>query len=574
MTDYPYDFGNGYKVQTVFANKTESGIHGDVYDFKSEAEHKHPDAEILTGYRVIAEATGFIADGCNDWNDTISAAIQDYEEHIVPLLERDEPLELNCPVYDAEGNFLYEAFFTAKSGWLQDYFGIDNRSQLEAIWDIGDSWEDPENFTEALEDAAHSGFQIKALVRDNIKVEWLAIDEGLHGDYDPSDPQDIELLRFSVSVLRDGVWEEKEDASYCTQFPASSAAEEQVAALQLLLGQFHYALSSNIDLSVKKLAEKMSWLDSAYVSGYMKALELASPSSLETGAQNAADNLIESMITYGMEHSWSDGEIIHALTDLGITYEDFCHAGAQDYVKDYLESQDAQLINDIKTQIIGRNNTTSYGEPQAWVSLNNGRSIEVTLEQEGLAKSEYYYSVRLHCSEREYENNDYHSTNGVIDQYISSGSALDEIDNLVLAAISCNQKYPVAEYHIGYRKENNDSLPIGSRKSFIKFEPKASIPQAVQYGIDDCWMHRGQKVKVLDKHFSGQIGTIHSFMWNTGQYIVTMENGHNLPFSPSELEKVDEPKLAFSKQVQSASIRSLESQSSNQIPETEFSPDR
>ena len=29
MTEYPYDFGTGYKVQTVFANKTEAGIYGD-----------------------------------------------------------------------------------------------------------------------------------------------------------------------------------------------------------------------------------------------------------------------------------------------------------------------------------------------------------------------------------------------------------------------------------------------------------------------------------------------------------------------------------------------------------------
>lgn len=563
MTEYPYDFGTGYKVQTVFANKTEAGIYGDVYDFRSEAEREHPGAEILTGYCVISETTGFVADGCNDWNDTISAAILDYEEHVVPLLERDEFLEMNCPVYDEEENFLYEAFFAVKSGWLQDYFGVEKRSQLEAIWDIGDSWEAPENFTDALEDAEHSGFQIKALVRDNVKVEWMAIGEGLHGDYDPEDPQDIELLRFSVSVLRDGFWEEKENASYCTQFPVSASAEEQVAGLQLLLGQFHYVLSPNIDISVKKLAEKMSWLDSAYVSGYMKAL--TSSPSLETVEPNAADNLIKAMIAYGMEYSWSDGEIIHALTDLGITYDDFCHAGAQDFAKDYLESQDIQLINDIKAQIIGRKNTTSYGEPQAWVSLSNGRSIEVTLEQEGLAEPEYYYSVRLHCSEREYENNDYYSTNGVIDQYASSGSTLDEIDKLVLAAISCNQKYPIARHNIDRRQENDVPLTADSELPFIKVEPKISTPQAVQYGIDDNWMHRGQKVKILDKHFAGQVGTIHAFIWNTGQYIVAMENGHTLPFNPSELEKVDERKLPFSKQVQSASIRATEAHASAAI---------
>ena len=36
----------------------------------------------------------------NEWNESISAAIQDYEDHVVPILERDETFEMNCPVYD------------------------------------------------------------------------------------------------------------------------------------------------------------------------------------------------------------------------------------------------------------------------------------------------------------------------------------------------------------------------------------------------------------------------------------------------------------------------------------------
>ena len=89
MTDYPYDFGNGYKVQTVYANKTETRVYGDIYDFRSEVERAHPGAEIMTGYCVIDEALGLIPDGCNDWNDSISAAIQDYEEHVAPFLNAD-----------------------------------------------------------------------------------------------------------------------------------------------------------------------------------------------------------------------------------------------------------------------------------------------------------------------------------------------------------------------------------------------------------------------------------------------------------------------------------------------------
>jgi len=58
-------------------------------------------------------------------------------------------------------------------------------------------------------------------------------------------------------------------------------------------------------------------------------------------------------------------------------------------------------------------NETGFGEPQAWISCENGRSIEVCLEMEGLVPWEYYYSIRLHCSEEELES-EYKHTEGVI----------------------------------------------------------------------------------------------------------------------------------------------------------------
>ena len=52
------------------------------------------------------------------------------------------------------------------------------------------------------------------LEEDGIRVEWEDIGEGICGDYNPEDPDDIPLLRFSVSILLDGQWEAVEDASY------------------------------------------------------------------------------------------------------------------------------------------------------------------------------------------------------------------------------------------------------------------------------------------------------------------------------------------------------------------------
>lgn len=41
---------------------------------------------------------------------------------------------------------------------------------------------------------------------------------------------------------------------------------------------------------------------------------------------------------------------------------------------------------------------TAYGEPQIWIELKSGRSIEITHEQEGLSEEDKFYSIRLHCS--------------------------------------------------------------------------------------------------------------------------------------------------------------------------------
>lgn len=98
------------------------------------------------------------------------------------------------------------------------------------------------------------------LIRDNVKIEWEAIGEGYSGDYNPKDPFDVELLRFYVSVLRDGVWEEKEDGSYCTLFPANATDEEQMQGLQLLMDNFHPVLFDDPGAPIKKLGERMSWI--------------------------------------------------------------------------------------------------------------------------------------------------------------------------------------------------------------------------------------------------------------------------------------------------------------------------
>ena len=60
------------------------------------------------------------------------------------------------------------------------------------------------------------------------------------------------------------------------------------------------------------------------------------------------------------------------------------------------------------------NDETPLGEPQHWIYLKSGRSLEITHEEDGLPENEQYFSIRLHCSEEEFDNGEYSSTVGVI----------------------------------------------------------------------------------------------------------------------------------------------------------------
>lgn len=66
------------------------------------------------------------------------------------------------------------------------------------------------------------------------------------------------------------------------------------------------------------------------------------------------------------------------------------------------------------------NDETDFGEPQHWIYLKSGRSLEVTHEEYGLPENKQYFSVRLHCSEEEFDNGEYSNTVGVITTLVAS----------------------------------------------------------------------------------------------------------------------------------------------------------
>lgn len=87
-----------------------------------------------------------------------------------------------------------------------------------------------------------------------VTVEMEHIGEGLHGDYNPDDPDDVPLLRFTV--LKDG--EQVDDASYCTRVDANTDEENIVYILERIFEAVYDRVKSGE--SVKKLCEELSWL--------------------------------------------------------------------------------------------------------------------------------------------------------------------------------------------------------------------------------------------------------------------------------------------------------------------------
>jgi hypothetical protein len=91
-----------------------------------------------------------------------------------------------------------------------------------------------------------------------VMVEWSDLGEGWDGDYNPEDPDDTSLLRFDVSVKRDGEWEAVDSASYCTQVPVATPEDVKAKGLEMIMDEVIDALAE--DNSIRKACERMSWI--------------------------------------------------------------------------------------------------------------------------------------------------------------------------------------------------------------------------------------------------------------------------------------------------------------------------
>ena len=75
------------------------------------------------------------------------------------------------------------------------------------------------------------------------------------------------------------------------------------------------------------------------------------------------------------------------------------------------------------------NDETSLGEPSLTILLSDNTSIEVTHEEDGLSEEEQYFSIRHHCSDEDFNEHYYHSTMGIIEQYVATTT--EETENII-----------------------------------------------------------------------------------------------------------------------------------------------
>jgi hypothetical protein len=83
--------------------------------------------------------------------------------------------------------------------------------------------------------------------------------EGWLGDYDPKDPNDELLVRFTLLEKKDGAMQQLPDCSYCTGMPSKEMTTEKAGKIADLI------LATCIDVyeaggSLKKTCELLSWL--------------------------------------------------------------------------------------------------------------------------------------------------------------------------------------------------------------------------------------------------------------------------------------------------------------------------
>lgn len=97
------------------------------------------------------------------------------------------------------------------------------------------------------------------LIRNGIRVEFEDLGEGLAGDYNEDDPNDIPLLRFYISRMENGEWIPIENATLCTAMPVDTDPDIQRQALEFIYDRVHDSIES--DKPIKRICQDLSWIE-------------------------------------------------------------------------------------------------------------------------------------------------------------------------------------------------------------------------------------------------------------------------------------------------------------------------
>jgi hypothetical protein len=105
----------------------------------------------------------------------------------------------------------------------------------------------------------------ECIVKGDLKVAFMNIGEGWSGDYDPSDPEDNNLLRVYIS-LRGGEagypeWDEVEDGSICTSLPVETAPETRRRILEIVFAQAEVAVSREEKRISRHVMDELSYVN-------------------------------------------------------------------------------------------------------------------------------------------------------------------------------------------------------------------------------------------------------------------------------------------------------------------------
>lgn len=175
------------------------------------------------------------------------------------------------------------------------------------------------------------------------------------------------------------------------------------------------------------------------------------------GTWHTVDHMeIDGKTYYLMQHDEYDSNVESIIVDgTGKAILDYVLTGFDEEAIEDIRNEvlTEKLFVDISQQLLEKQNTTAYGEPQAFVALENGRIIEVTLEQEMLPPEKHFYSLRLHCNAAEYDRDEYLDTIGIIRQFVTEGNSLEMLKPLLHSAIWFNANTPVRESNLSQEEK-------------------------------------------------------------------------------------------------------------------------